>query len=149
MLDLILAYAHHLAVFTLVGLIFAEFVILRPGVSGERLTHLGGLDAAYGGAAMLVLIAGFSRVIWGDAGWGYYLPNPVFWTKIALFVAVGIVSAFPTRAIMRWRKAVRANADFVPPEAEVRTARRLIHVELGLLALIPLAAAAMARGFGL
>jgi teichoic acid transport system permease protein len=32
MLDLILAYAHHLAVFTLVGLIFAEFVILLPSL---------------------------------------------------------------------------------------------------------------------
>lgn len=148
-LDLVLAYAHHLAVFSLVGLIFAEFVILRPGISGKRLAHLGGLDAAYGAAAMLVLIAGFSRVFWGAAGMGYYFPNPVFWTKIALFIAVGIVSTFPTLAITRWRKAARADAGYEPPEAEVRTARRLIHLEMGLLALIPLAAAAMARGFGL
>jgi len=149
MLDLFLAYAHHLAVFGLVGLIFAEMVVLRPGITGRRLVQLGGLDSAYGAVATLVLVAGFSRVIWGAAGMGYYIPNPVFWTKIGLFVAVGIVSISPTLAIARWRKSAKTDGSFVPPEAEVRRARQFIHVELVLLALIPLAAAAMARGYGL
>jgi putative membrane protein len=149
MLDLVLAYAHHLAVFTVVGLVFAEMVVLRPGITGKRIVQLAGLDSAYGGFATLVLIAGFSRVIWGDAGMGFYFPNPVFWTKIGLFVAVGVLSISPTLAIARWRRAAKADEAYQPPEAEVRRARRFLHVEMMLLALIPLAAAAMARGYGL
>ena len=40
MLDLILASAHHVAVFTLVALFAAEFALLRPGLAGGRVTQL-------------------------------------------------------------------------------------------------------------
>ncbi|MFN4208917.1 MAG: DUF2214 family protein, partial [Devosia sp.] len=49
--DLILAIAHHLAVFALVAVYAAEFALLRPGVSGTQIRQLGRIDAAYGGLA--------------------------------------------------------------------------------------------------
>jgi putative membrane protein len=149
MLDLVLAYAHHLAVFAVVGLLFAEFVLLRPGLDGRRALQLAGLDGAYGAAATLVFVAGALRVAFGDAGWSFYAANPVFWVKIGLFVVVGLLSIAPTIAILRWRRAANADSSYSVPEAEIRSARRFLHLELGVLALIPLAAAAMARGFGL
>ena len=56
MTDLILAIAHHLAVFTLVAIFAAEFALLRPGLEGKRLTQLGSLDRAYGATAMRFLL---------------------------------------------------------------------------------------------
>jgi len=48
---------------------------------------------------------------------------------------------------MRWRKALRANGS-LPGETEVRATRKLVMVQAHLLALIPLAAVFLARGFG-
>ena len=39
-LDLTFAILHHLAVFTLVGIIAAEFALLRPGIAGTRLSFV-------------------------------------------------------------------------------------------------------------
>jgi len=49
--NLILACAHHLAVFMLVAVFAAEFALLRPGLGGARLRQLARIDAAYGGIA--------------------------------------------------------------------------------------------------
>ena len=48
MTDLVLAIAHHLAVFALVGVFVGEFVLLRPGIDLARLRQLRALDAADG-----------------------------------------------------------------------------------------------------
>jgi putative membrane protein len=149
MLDVVLAYAHHLAVFGLVGILFAQFVLVKPGLTGARLTQVAEIDRAYGIFAILVVIAGVTRVYLGSAGEAFYFSNHVFWTKIALFILVGLLSIGPTMAIVKWRKAAAADGQYVVPEDAIRGARRWIHIELFMLALIPLAAAAMARGAGL
>ncbi|WP_172121711.1 MULTISPECIES: DUF2214 family protein [unclassified Devosia] len=146
--DLALAIGHHLAVFTLVGAIAAEFVLLRPGLNGVQLQRLARLDAVYGGAAMLVVLVGVMRLYWGAAGPDYYFSNHAFWGKMAAFVAVGLLSIAPTIAFGRWRKALRADPGFRPSEGEIRRQRRFLHAELGFLILVPIFAAMMARGYG-
>lgn len=140
---LVLAIAHHLAVFTLVGIFAAEWALLRPGIEGKRLIQLGKLDAAYGAVAGLVVVVGIVRVLFGGAGWEYYVGNWVFWAKMVAFLLVGLLSIPPTLAIARWRKAGTA-----PSTADVNTARRYLHLEAALLLFIPTFAAAMARGYG-
>ena len=67
-LNLVLAIAHHLAVFTLVAIFAAEFALLRPGIEGKRLTQLSKIDGAYGAVAGLVVVVGnFSGVSRGRA----------------------------------------------------------------------------------
>jgi putative membrane protein len=148
MTDLVLAVAHHLAVFSLVALVVAEFALLRPGIAGARLHQLGRIDAAYGMVAVLVIVAGVLRVWLGTAGPFYYLVNWVFWAKMAAFALVGLLSIAPTRAILRWRKAASAT-DYTPPAAEIARARTFFIAELVVIAFIPGFAAAMARGYGL
>jgi len=148
MTDLILAIAHHLAVFTLVAIFAAEFALLRPGIEGKRLAQLGALDRAYGGVAMLVIVVGIARVIFGSAGWEYYVGNWVFWAKMIAFLGVGLASIAPTVAILRWVKAAKADAGHTPPPAEVSAARRFLYLQAVLLVFIPSFAAAMARGYG-
>ena len=148
MTDLILAIAHHLAVFTLVAIFAAEFALLRPGIEGKRLAQLGSLDRAYGGMAMLVIVVGVLRVIFGSAGWEYYVGNWVFWAKMIAFAGVGLASIQPTMAVLRWVKAAKADAAFTPVVTEVSAARRFLYLQVALLVFIPSFAAAMARGYG-
>ncbi len=142
-LALLLAVAHHLAVFTLVGIFAAEFALLRPGIEGKRLNQLSKIDGAYGAVAGLVVVVGLVRVLFGGTGWEYYVANWAFWMKLAAFIAVGLLSIPPTLAIIRWRKAGTP-----PSDADVNTARRFIYLQAGLLLLIPVFAAAMAKGYG-
>jgi putative membrane protein len=148
MFDLVLASLHHLAVFTLVAVFAAEFVLLRPGLEGRRIAQLSAIDAAYGAAAGIVVVVGIIRVIFGASGWEYYVFNWAFWAKMAAFVAMGGISVIPTRAFIGWRKAFAADPGYAPPPAEIASMRRYLYLEVALVALVPIFAAAMARGYG-
>lgn len=145
-IDLLLAIGHHLAVFLLVAILAAEFALLRPGLSASRIAQLARIDAAYGGVAALVILIGVLRVIFGASGWEYYVANYAFWAKMAAFLLVGLLSIQPTLAIRRWNKA---GADYAAPEAEIAISRRYLRLQVALLVLIPIFAAAMARGYGI
>ncbi|MNT84668.1 hypothetical protein D3C72_2247120 [compost metagenome] len=85
------------------------------------------------------------RVIFGASGWEYYVANYAFWAKMAAFLVMGLLTVPPTLAIRRWMKA---GADYVVPADEIAANRRFIHLQAGVLVLIPIFAAAMARGYG-
>ena len=144
-IDLILASSHHLVVFLLVAIFAAEFALLRPGLAGNRIGQLARIDAAYGGVAMLVIVVGVLRVIFGASGWEYYVSNYAYWAKMAAFLVMGLLTVPPTLAIRRWLKA---GQDYVVPAEEISANRRFIYLQAGVLVLIPIFAAAMARGYG-
>lgn len=141
--DLLLASAHHLLIFLLAGIIAAEWVLVRPGLGGERLGLLARIDGAYGGVAMAIIVVGIGRVVFGLKGWEYYVGNHAFWGKITAFVAVGLMTIQPTRRIIAWRKAGQPVAD-----REIASVRGWIKAQIVVFALIPIFAAAMARGVG-
>lgn len=141
---LILASAHHLAVFALVGIFAVEFALIRPGLTGKQVRQLTTIDAVYGGIAMLVIAVGILRVWLGTPDPAYYLGNWAFWAKMAAFTVMGGLTLPPTLAIRRWVKA----GDEAPPENEVRSARRYVHYQAMALVFIPIFAAAMALGYG-
>jgi putative membrane protein len=143
--DLVLASAHHLAVFTLVALFAAEFALLRPGLKRAQIVQLAKVDAAYGTAAGVVIVVGIIRVIFGDMGWQYYVGNHAFWGKMAAFLIMGLLTIPPTIAIRNW---IKASDSYQPTEQEVRASRRFVHLQAWVLLLIPIFAAAMARGYG-
>lgn len=146
--NLFFACAHHLAVFALVGIFAAEFALLRPGLAGARVGQLARIDAAYGGVATVVIVVGILRVWLGGVDPWYYLTNHAFWGKMAAFLIMGLLTIPPTLAMRRWAKAGEGQGDYAPPAAEIAASRRFIHLQAGMLVLIPLFAAAMARGYG-
>ncbi len=146
--DLVLASAHHLAVFTLVAIFATEFALVRPGLSGSRITQLARIDAAYGAVAGLVIVVGLLRIFFGAVDASYYWGNHAFWGKMAAFLVMGLLTIQPTMAISKWVKAAEGASDFAPPDGEIAASRRFIHLQAGVLLLIPIFAAAMARGYG-
>ncbi len=148
-LDWLLASFHHLAVFALAGILAAELALTATILDGRTVLRLARIDAWFGLTAAIVVGAGLSRVFFAAKGFDYYAANTFFWIKMALFVAVGLISAVPTFSFIVWRRQVRADAAFRPPAAEVSRLRRALYAEAALFALIPLCAAAMARGYGI
>jgi len=59
--DAWLAIAHHLAVFTLLATLAAEWALVRPGLGRPEVERLARIDAAYGVSALAVVVAGVSR----------------------------------------------------------------------------------------
>lgn len=149
LVDLLLAIAHFLLVFAIVTVLTMELMLLKPGISGAALEKLGRVDAIYGGAAMLLILAGFGRVFLGLKGSGFYIGNPVFWAKIIAFAALGLISIQPTMRILAWRKQAKADPGFSPTAAEISGVRKLVHAETAALVLVVIFASMMARGIGM
>ena len=147
--DLLLAIAHHLLIFTIAAILAIEFALIRPGIDPAQIKRVSRFDLGYGIAAGLLVGVGFSRVYFGIKGPAFYLQNPVFWAKIAAFALVGLMSILPTLRLLAWRRMAERDRAFVPPTAEMTTVRRLLTIEACVFVLIPILAAAMARGYGL
>lgn len=146
--DFLLASFHHLAVFSLVAILVLELALVRPGLDAATVRRLARIDLGFGLAAGAVLIAGFARVFFGLKGPAYYLGNWIFWTKIGIFALVGVLSIRPTLYFLAWRRQISADPDALPAPGEIVVVKRTIHIEAGLVFLLPILAAAMARGYG-
>jgi putative membrane protein len=147
MIEPLLAYLHYLSIILTGGFLIAELVMCRPEMTQEQRHRLPGIDVVFFVAALLTLATGLLRLFFYAKGVTFYTGNPFFWTKMALYVIIAAISITPTRAFGRWKRALDTGG--APPTAsEVEGVRRLLHVELGLLALMPLMAVLMARGIG-
>jgi putative membrane protein len=147
-LEAILAYLHLLAILTMVVFIASEAALCRvQWLNAAVVERLAKVDMVYGIAAIAVLATGVARTWWGIKGTAWYWTNPLLHVKLTLFIIIAVISVFPTLTYFRWRKALRS-AGTLPGEAEIRKTRRLVMIQAHLLALIPLVAVFLARGFG-
>jgi putative membrane protein len=145
-LEALLAYAHFLAILTLVVFISSEAALCRiEWMNAKIVERLAVVDRIYGIAAGAVLLTGIARTWWGIKGTSWYWHQPLLHLKLALFIAVGLMSIKPTIMFIRWRKALRASGA-LPAEAEVKTARKWVMIQAHIIAVIPLAAVFLARG---
>lgn len=146
--DSLLAYLHFVSIIATASVVVAEFALCRAGLDLQRLKVLARIDLGYLFLAVAALATGFSRAIWGVKGWSFYAHNPVFWIKISLFVIIGLISIVPTLRFIRWSKQMASDSIQVVPMDEVNQISRYILVEILVLALIPLMATLMSRGYG-
>ncbi|MHA6644808.1 DUF2214 family protein [Mesorhizobium sp. A623] len=147
--DLGLAILHHLLVFSLAGIIGAEFVLVRGDLSRSTINRLARIDRHYGLVAMLIILVGVGRVVYGLKGWEFYVYNWVFWAKMAAFLAVGLLSIRPTMRYIAWNRHAGADPQFQVPATELASVRSAVRTQAVVFLLIPVFAAAMARGYGL
>jgi putative membrane protein len=146
--DLILAILHHFLIFAIAGIIFAETMIVRRGLTGETIPLLARIDGQYGLLAGAVILVGMGRVFFGLKGWEFYIYYWAFWAKMASFVAVGLLSIRPTLRFLRWRNAAAGDTAYAVPDAEIDAVRPYLGAEAVVFLLIPTFAAIMARGVG-
>jgi putative membrane protein len=147
-LEAILAYLHLLAILTMVVFVSSEAALCRvQWLNAAVVERLAKVDRVYGIAAVMVLATGIARTVWGVKGTSWYWTNPLLHVKLTLFIVVGVISIFPTLTYLRWRKTLRATGS-LPAEAEILKTRKLVMAQAHLIALIPLVAVFLARGFG-
>jgi putative membrane protein len=144
----LVTYLHFLSMIFIGGFLTAELVLCRPGLGAAHVRLLPRLDTAYFIAALVALATGLLRVFVYAKGWPFYASNPIFWVKMALYLAVALLSIAPTRTFIRWSRLLGAGSTPLPEPGDIGRVRRLVHIELALLALIPLMAVLMARGIG-
>ncbi len=143
-----LAFLHHTAAFAIFALLTVELILLRLDLTPPIARTILRLDAAYGIAAVVLVVVGLSRVFYTEKGAPYYFHSGTFIAKLTLFVIVGLLSIYPTMQFLRWRPALREQR---VPQLDAATRSRLrmlVHIELTLLLVILLLAPMMARGIG-
>lgn len=147
-LEALLAYAHLLAILTLVVFVASEAALCRPEwMNATIVERLVTVDRIYGIAAAAVFLTGLARVFLGVKGPGWYGTNWLLWLKFGLFVAVGLMSIRPTLRFIAWRAALRSDGT-LPAAEEVRQVRRWVMRQAHVIPLIPLPAVFLARGWG-
>ena len=147
-LDAALAYLHFAAIFTLFAFMTVQVMLLRGPLDERIVRLLGRADIWVAGSAGAVLVTGFLRAGLGAKGGDFYFNAWPIYVKIALFIAVALISIKPTLAFIRWRKAYQQDAKWSVPAAEHAAMRKLVMLEVHLAAMIPLVAVIMARGLG-
>lgn len=145
--EAVLAYAHFLAIFGLASVLVAELLLFRQTMAGPIYRRLQMVDRWYGIAAVLVIVTGLARLFLGLKGAHYYSDNPIFWTKMGLFAAVGLLSVPPTIAYIRWRRRADPDGSLALESGEYTKIRNFMWLQTGIFVFIPLCATFMARGF--
>ena len=141
-------YLHLLAAGLTAGLLLGQHWLLKRPVDRLQLGLLGALALGQLLAAIAVLATGIALTSQFGLGGGYYLGNSLFLLKMGLFGLFAAVSALPLAQYVRWSRASRGAAAFVPLGREVERIRASVALAIGLMALLPLPAVLLARGFG-
>lgn len=145
----IMASLHHILAFTLTAALVYEFVAYRKGLTIAEARRIQRADLVYGIAAGLLIVVGLLRVYFFEKGPNYYFYNHIFWTKMVLFVIVGLLSVYPTIRYIQWGPALKQGTAPEIPDTEFKNVRRLLWLEMTGLLLILFAAPLMARGVGI
>lgn len=143
--EILLRYVHFISIFTIVGTLVSEHMLLQKQMTRAAISKVARLDGLYGLAAITLLGAGLT--LWlGEFGKPalVYSKNWIFHTKLALFILIGLLSIYPTVFFLKNRKGDVAELVEVPKLVFV-----MVRLEILLLFIIPLLAGLMSRGVGL
>ncbi len=141
----LVATLHLLALGIGLGSVYARARALRGPLDDAGLSRVFLADNFWALAGFLWLTTGLARAFGGlEKGTAYYLHEPLFHTKLTLFVVIVLLELRPIVVLMRWR-GQRRRREPVDTSA-ARTLARLSHAQAGLVLLIVFLATAIARG---
>jgi putative membrane protein len=148
MTEALLSFLHLSAILGWVVFASSQAALCRSEwLSAAVVRRLLRLDAITWLATAAVLLAGLARIQWGAKGASWYWHNPLLWLKLVLFTLAALLLAGATRRYRRWHAELNAGGP-LPPDAQVRAARLRVMIATHIVALIPLAAVLLARGYG-
>ena len=146
---LLLAWLHLLALAVGLAGVWARARALRDSLRDPedhgalRRAFIG--DGWWGVAAGLWLVTGLWRLLAGtEKSTSYYLASHAFHLKMALFVAILALEAWPMMTMLRWRTKRAA-----PNPRDAGRIEVISYVECALVVAMVLAAVTMARGYGM
>ena len=144
--EAVLASAHLLAILTLVVFLTSQAALCRmEWMNAAVVQRLARLDMIYGIAAVILLLTGIARLVWGVKGMGAYPASPLFHLKMTLFVIAFLLSLKPTLTFRRWKKALDASGQLPAPE-EIKQTRKWVMWQGHVVPVIAVVAIFWARG---
>ena len=143
-LELFVRYFHFIGIIGVSSTLIAEGFIIKPSLPKRTISLLARIDAIYGISAIVTLAMGLIMWLWIGKPASFYNANPLFHTKLTLFVIIGILSIWPTLFFLKNRKGEHDEVVQIP-----RKIRNFVTIEIILLLCIPLLAVLMSRGVGL
>jgi len=142
--DILVRYLHFVSIFILVAAVLGQHLILRGTITRALAGKAQKLDIAYAIAVVVVLGTGLLQWFVVGKPADFYSSNPVFHTKVLLFLLIGLVSIYPSVYLGKNRKGNPDELITIPPGIVWS-----VRVELVILFLMPLLATPMARGIGI
>ena len=142
--EILIRYLHFVSMFILVASVLGQHLMLKGRITRATVGKAQRLDIAYAIAVVVVLATGLAQWFLVGKPAEFYSSNPIFHTKLTLFLFVGLISIYPSVFLGKHRKG--------DPGEIVEIPKKLIwsvRVELLLLFLMPLLATLMARGIGI
>ena len=144
----LLAFVHLSAVLGWVVFASSQAALCRvEWINAAVVRRLGRLDVILWVATAVVVLTGLARVYWGTKGAAWYWGNGLLHLKLALFAAAVALMWGTSRRMSDWRRQLEQNGA-LPDEPRLRAVRHRIMWATHLIALVPLAAVFLARGFG-
>lgn len=144
--EAVLASVHLLAILTLVVFLTSQAALCRmEWMNAAVVQRLAKLDMIYGMAAIVLLLSGIARLVWGVKGVGGYVASPLFHLKMTLFVIAVLLSLKPTFTFRRWKKALDATGQ-LPVAEEIKQTRKWVMWQGHLIPVIAVIAVFWARG---
>ena len=143
------AYIHYLCIILCFGALLFERLRLKVDLNRDDAISIIIADIIYGLAGLMLIITGILRVRYFGQGAEFYTENPLFWFKIASYIAVGLLSLYPTITYILWAIPISKNKLPSINSELVSRFRLIINIELIGFLFIPLIATLMSRGIGL
>jgi len=140
--EILIRYLHFLGIITLASALVGEHLLIAKEMDVKSFKKLVIIDAIYGIGAIMAFVGG--ALLWFVVGKPaeFYSMNHLFHLKLTVFLAIGLLSIFPTVYFLRHRKIT------IQPIVLPGYIVKIIRLELCLLLVLPLFAAMIARGVG-
>lgn len=145
MTELVIArYAHFIAVFAIVGAIFAEQFLVSKSMTRNEIKRIAKIDAIYIFGVILVLIAGLILWFWVGKPVSFYSRNWIFHTKLTMLIVLGLLSVYPIFFFFKNRKGNDMDTKIRVPVTVII----LLRLELCLIIVMPILATLISLGIG-
>jgi putative membrane protein len=147
-LSWIIAALHLMGLGVGLGSVFARGMSLRGQLDAAGIRRVLAADTWWAVAAVIWVSTGLTRLFAEtDKVTDYYLDNWLFWTKMALFVAIVLHEIRPIITLTRWRGELRAGR--TPDTSSAARLARISFIQAAMVVVIVALATGMARGHGM
>ena len=142
---IIFRYLHFIAVFAIVGAIFAEQFLISNSMTRKEIKLIFKIDAIYGIGVLLVLAVGIVLWFWVGKPASFYSRNWIFHTKLTMFIGLVLLSIYPIIFFSKNRKGNDSDTIINVPKTVIIALR----IELLLIIIMPALASMVSLGIGI
>ena len=145
--DVLVAWLHYVSFMVLFAALTAEHLLTKKPLTAPEVRRVTVLDAVCGVSFVIVVITGIMKLMYYGKGAAFYMKVWQFHAKITLILLIFLISLYPTFTFLKLRRRSQEL-----PEGETVTVpngvKHALRLQLLLIVLVPLFAAAVARAVG-